>query len=1508
MERGEQSAPVVLSDSIGPFLEALHEAMNKCLITGLATVAVWQPVLYYLHEMENCPSPTFDQKTFEVTTTLQGADGEDRTERRKRNRRSLGRRVSFAEAPAYHIFARDDDYVSPSHDKKDAGQVVVGTAPCSESKKQATPNLNEGRTSHSTQKSFSPSVGSSSWHPAINTTTLSGDDGEFSSFVASPDTPSRQKKEHAIDEDVTLDSTAFLSLNKGKSLQVEDMLIESPLSVSGNKELVGRRDSSDGEDMSMWIPNVIPIIRANTLDVQPGSNGSFSDMSLTMQVHRKRIPSPGVDCKHSVLEERSENAAKDMFSLQEIVLKERDQNITKDIPSLQELVHEVDDDDMVTEMQMETEVLSKRPEGFDPERSVTNGGVGFPGPESKLCGDDGVALVEEESHQVTFFEGQSSDLLREELEADRSITLAIPRLGSIIREDVDDSVLLKQQETASKNAMLPSSQYGTRSIPIFDGEVTGSITAQVPKISDVLAADTSGSITVQVPRISDLLAADSTGNITAQVPALRDLLAGDTTGNITAQVPGIIDLLGGASASPYIASEWSRRRRRSSLLALAQTSPAAKSSQGTHSLGKVSVTPSSDSSMEIVDERSERIAFVRIPPATGENTNLMNLPSQETARAIDNGDSQTVDIGGLRSNSVGLPPSSLARSDVVSMEANISTSPFEADMEVVDSGDTISALGEFKFPLMTPSSSEAICAFENIDSKVVGLSRPSSSEEPENVVPASSSDSTMEMVGSAPEYSRNATLAGTSHQDQVEIPTHRSEQMEMDVEASPIPRAHGAQELISSVLRNAARLTPRPTMTLDRSNVNKQDRKGSKKSRIEGSESGPQQPEASSYQTEPQRSVFIEHITDGGNKASTPEREDTAHQAKKLAVSLPPDSRKRIQSSSTQQYQHLSASTPGQRKESEQGKQEDKLTRKEKAKAESRTEGEVTRCEGVEQTPFLPDKSPLRPVRSIEGRNISVGEFLKLAQVVFSPKARDSGLLKTDMSSSRAYDVRGKTNAFRYLLVVRPEDEVFEQACYKLEELLDSVQISVAKLQEEISASNPPLFFQFQSADAEEKQQLYEQINHLRQKCSREIGKHLLNIHFGLEEDKRRRLLVSKEDIKTQDQEVCDVNKDLGESIVKEEIPFLKNEIRSRTKKRERVAGAQEIPANKDCHKHREQLYLHKINHLKERLAEINVSKKVMHGKLLQRVEMVEEKCNTFKEDLKAQRLRVDQLQIQLVADVHKSRSQAASLQIAANPRLHLKEMMKKLTLLKKSEVRLREGNTWWSLMMPNLGGLNLKEVQHDILELSFSPIIKKRLTLAESASGTVVTQSTWDLDAEMIDLVFPGINAPEAFLRTLTDGADYLTRSPQRLRSYIQKTWSLVQNLLAFMGEVCRCGDRRNAVAGKSVLLEPQFYSENDKDLHLEIKFMDCLLSAKIVLTLDVRIAMLNGYPYGDVPIKISQFHCARRFSHTLSTEALEAAIAAVKLGYRRVEPGYEKVQRLCAAVGSFLASARSN
>jgi hypothetical protein len=74
-------------------------------------------------------SPTLDFKGLDDTTTYELFDEGSVSQTRKRRRSSL-RRVSFAERPSIHVFARDDDYETPPEGTTShfSGQSSPGTS------------------------------------------------------------------------------------------------------------------------------------------------------------------------------------------------------------------------------------------------------------------------------------------------------------------------------------------------------------------------------------------------------------------------------------------------------------------------------------------------------------------------------------------------------------------------------------------------------------------------------------------------------------------------------------------------------------------------------------------------------------------------------------------------------------------------------------------------------------------------------------------------------------------------------------------------------------------------------------------------------------------------------------------------------------------------------------------------------------------------------------------------------------------------------------------------------------------------------------------------------------------------------------------------------------------------------------------------------------------------------------------------------------------------------------
>lgn len=66
----------------------------------------------------------FEEKTFDETTVFINENG---SPSRRRKRKSLGRRVSFAEAPKLHIFPRDDEYETPTRASANAPAASPGS-------------------------------------------------------------------------------------------------------------------------------------------------------------------------------------------------------------------------------------------------------------------------------------------------------------------------------------------------------------------------------------------------------------------------------------------------------------------------------------------------------------------------------------------------------------------------------------------------------------------------------------------------------------------------------------------------------------------------------------------------------------------------------------------------------------------------------------------------------------------------------------------------------------------------------------------------------------------------------------------------------------------------------------------------------------------------------------------------------------------------------------------------------------------------------------------------------------------------------------------------------------------------------------------------------------------------------------------------------------------------------------------------------------------------------------
>ncbi|KAG6545483.1 hypothetical protein Mapa_013085 [Marchantia paleacea] len=1685
-------------------------------------------------------TPPFEQKSYDETTTVFGIDEDGSVVKRRRKRRSLGRRVSFAEAPAYHIFTRDDEYVSPSHDAQDAQGLAPQNLPKrrsprlaskippvdSDDKENRRPvilNQVEDRMgrrstkplSNLEQTTVSPASRLPSWHPAKNTSSLAGDDGEICDFVDIQN-PSLRQKDNIFDEDVTLDSTTFtfklsqLQNMKSQADEDQDKLFEPAPSVKRSKGRRTRGESpapgSGENDTSMSFTMIQPIARQKLGTLQLGHVDGSTDMSITMQVSRKHSSFFGTDASKQaevieimkaylsedngerspigaplsesnllkswktlpVTKERHSRVDKDSRVDKEIIVlttasgtgatestvtsetyaefqkenvtlaaiieeggsgnlitpvipagsgrviptntvsrheetenilrnpavsveyekdargprapngemeaavtmdgrvsatyvlasggyrgsvrrsdqsksstttdnqepsqqngnaqnlhittlpekealhvpgnEERDvittgseehgkentiptvsekknlalteqtgkslsrrgydastamtaanikdatvtnttdfrgendrlfasdlsegldrvncglsatyqteeatvtmdmsisptstslpqveckrptvepeRSITLDIPSLEDLVQEEEDEDMVTDMKMDTEIVCSRPMVTSTHsNSPTGESQAFPGSGRRKIEGKEVVLMDNSLNRLTCMRERASEISRDEMDHDRSITLGIPLLADIIREE-EDYTHIEGKKEAPTNVAFPSLLREVRNVPsTSDGDFSGSITAQVPRCSDLLAAD---------------------------------------------------------SVSPDRAPAWNKSRRSSWVAPLPSSLPSAEVACN------ICVTPLSDSGMEIVDDCGEPtlysrdVAFpqaqrgvqvVNIEASSAQvlgkggdvHTNLQNLtPTGDSGESMDIvGDtadpmllSSSVRLAKLSQQFENRTPADCYEQMVIVDDTRLPVPSSIAQILKVSERlrDRSSDRSEQSTDIV-PEAADTVLHF-------VPVKRAKFSQDVENRTSTDGSEHNMSMVEDLPKPNSTPELASkrigsisrfAKPEQSLAPPLYLSPVRQSHNEAkvpnyqnytpSPTPRTYDAKELINSVLQSSARLASvgpvdkTPTFTCQTTEVEQQSLR-----------------------------KLQERLT------------LQLHSAKKLQLSAGNQS---------------SDSTP------------------------------TIRYKEGEPAYSLVDQSDGQHVRGKDGDNISVEEFLKLTEVNFCAKPERSGGALKDTSSVQAHQVNTTDAALKHFFLVQPRIGHMMEACSLVQDDLEKIRTKEARLEDALTASNPSLFSRFQKVGAGEKQQIKGRIHRLQTKCRLVEKRHWLNFRLGLEKDWNVKLLQSKSELQLHVEELRKGNSFLEENY--QQILHLQARIPSNELK------VEEYPSDKTAPKAGEEkaqnkCALDKIKYLKEQLVDVNSSAKTKLEKLLRRTKITEEALRTSKERLASSQCRLHDLQTKLAENVRMGHSHAAGLQIAARPEFYVKEMSNKVSLLRALQ-----------------GGWQVTVVGQDIVELSYTRkylldtvgLVKRRLVVAKSAGTSHVIKSTWDVDFAGVELIFSRINAIEMFKQTFTDRPD--VRKSQSLRSYIQDTRFLVSNLLVLMEEIGECQKVTKAFA-RGVLVVPRFLLKNDEHMQLEIKFMDCLLSVNFILTLGMTCAQRDGYPFGAMPAKVDMVMCPRSLSHKLDSAALEGAIVGV-------EPGYHRVKRVCAAMGSFLATVR--
>ncbi|OAE29254.1 hypothetical protein AXG93_3825s1240 [Marchantia polymorpha subsp. ruderalis] len=1061
-------------------------------------------------------------------------------------------------------------------------------------------------------------------------------------------------------------------------------------------------------------------------------------VTMDMSISPTSTSLPHVECKRPALElERS---------------------ITLDIPSLQDLVQEEEDEDMVTDMKMDTEIVCSRPTVTSNHcNSATRENQVVPGFGRRKIQGEEVFLMDNSLNRPTCMRERVSEMSRDELDHDRSITLGIPKKNDIIREE-EDYTHIEGQKKAPSNVVFPSLLHEVRNVPSSsDGDFSGSITAQVPRCSDLLAAD---------------------------------------------------------SVSPDRAPAWNKSRRSSWVAPLPSS---LRSSELGHAEGggNICVTPCSDSGMEIVDDCGEPTLYSREVASLQASRGVqvvnieassaqvlgkggeMHINLQNLTPTGDSGES--MDIVGDTTDPM-LLSSTVRLAELSHQSENTTLADCDEQMVIVDSTrpPVPSGIAQILKVSERPRDRNSDRSEQTTDIVPEAadtaphfgpVKRAKFSMDVENRTSTDGSEDNMSMVEDLPKLNSTVELSSKrigsisrfGEPQQILAPAlYLSPVKQSHSEAkvpnyqnytpSPSPRTYDAKELINSVLQSSARLA--------------------------------------SVGTVDKTFTFTCQTT-----------EVQQHSLRKLQerLTLQLHSAKKLQLSAGNQS---SDCTP------------------------------TIRYKGAEQACSLADQSDCQHGK--DGDTISVDDFFKLTEVNFCAKRESSGCASKDKFSIQAYQVNTIDAALKHFFLVQPRIGHMMEACSLVQDDLEKIRTKEARLEDELTASNPSLFSRFQKVGPGEKQQIKGRIHRLQTKCRLVEKRHWLNFRLGLEKDWNVKLLQSKSELQLHVEELRNGNSFLEENY--QQILHLQARIPTNEFEVEEYPSDKTAPKAVE-EKARNKCALDKIKYLKEQLVDVNSSAKTKLEKLLNRTKVTEEALRTSKERLAFSQCRLHDLQTKLAEHVRMGHSPAAGLQIAARPEFYVKEMSNKVSLLKALQ-----------------GGWQVAVVGQDIVELSYTRkylldtvgLVKRRLVVAKTAGTSHVIESTWDVD-------FAGVELATRFL---------------------------VSNLLVLMEEIGECQKVTKAFA-RGVLVVPRFLLNDDEQMQLEIKFMDCLLSVNFILTLGMTYAQRDGYPFGAMPAKVDMVMCPRSLSHKLNSAALEGAIVGV-------EPGFHRVKRICAAMGSFLATLR--
>ncbi|CAM6084116.1 unnamed protein product [Calypogeia fissa] len=567
-------------------------------------------------------------------------------------------------------------------------------------------------------------------------------------------------------------------------------------------------------------------------------------------------------------------------------------------------------------------------------------------------------------------------------------------------------------------------------------------------------------------------------------------------------------------------------------------------------------------------------------------------------------------------------------------------------------------------------------------------------------------------------------------------------------------------------------------------------------------------------------------------------------------------------------------------------------------------------------TVLLTNRIPAYGEEKIIVPKISVAEFLQQTEVHFSCGVQSPRELLKDPSLAETYHLSSVSESFNFLCLIKPQGEVMRDACEELYEEVGIKETAVSELEQRLTASNPEILSYFQRAGEEEKQRIRTRLGRIQGNERLLAEKNRLDFQLRVETEKNSKLFDIKKMIMYY-VETTQEQRNMFDEKFHRHFPVLQARLSSRDENQECISNSQ---SRLSSVKHlRKEVDLERIEDLKERLKDLKSSQELKLAKLSQTKQALEEIRRGLKHRVAASNL--SDLCGQVVNNLRSGKNGLQIEDVTRSPDHYVQKMKNEVRLLHE----LQDG-----FQVKSAG----RDNQDMVLELSYRSLVKRRYVVRKVGTVVKVLRSSWSLQPEEIEETFPKLNAlvvfsfalrtgdmpkasamnPKAWTKmyhrlsaseavrfTLSSDKPGDIPEPTNLRDSMQVTRILVGNLMELMEEIGKCQAVVHASAGGGVLVVPRFRDVPGKHgrLELELKFIDCILSIKFFLYLDMSCLPLTGYPLGDLPARVETTYCAPKVRRQFKQEILEQLLS-------RVKPGYQRLMRAYAAVGSFLASIR--